>query len=679
MALPSKSSLQALLKTGLVRLKQRQVKEAREIFGRAAEAFPTQAAAHLLLGIAAARSQEPVLAASALSKAIELEPDHIGNRTKAAKALVRIHRPYQALNILRIAVEKDSKDPKLLELYFNIALRVGWYWEAFDAMYRAIDADPTNQKRKINASRLLYNLRDHDAALLRLKDVFLEKNISAEAFYLQSEILKEVGRLEEAVDAVDQALSRQERTPKNLIQAADHQIQLGGLENARKNAQETLSKDANSLPALLMLGNFELWEGQAPEAKTYAIKVEALEPNNPDARRLMAGALILEGELDQATPILNQLIEDNEQDGVALLLRGELKRNQKKYNDAVTDIDMGIIHSRGYAVQGHISRLLTITQFQCQHEGMMAKDAFAELLELVKPMLPEPEKDVLCNGVPNEVRRLMAHAFSCFEGNRTPQTTYIRRDDPKRVLKRLHIQAHSRFASRYAQELIRTRPVEEVLALFDEMIADDKDNPIVYTHLGEVLLWLGRYEESLVEFKKSIAITPMVRWAYIGLCANEMMLEKYEEGIEWCKRGLKAFPPPGRTMFPYRAEIYRRMGKLDLALKDIKRAQEITPGRMTGWMNEAIIYELRGDSSLLVPAYQKVVERSPCLVETALMELNLEFPLESPDPDKITPLFDHMMQMMRGNRSSDFVTYFTEAGEFRFVPPPDIPDLVFNN
>ena len=109
--------------------------------------------------------------------------------------------------------------------------------------------------------------------------------------------------------------------------------------------------------------------------------------------------------------------------------------------------------------------------------------------------------------------------------------------------------------------------MEEVLAFFDEMIAADPDNPIIYTHSGEVLLWLGRYEESLVEFKKSIAITPKVRWAYIGLCANELMLGKYQKALDWCTAGLKAFPPPGRTMFPYRAEVYRRMGNLELAKK----------------------------------------------------------------------------------------------------------------
>ena len=210
------------------------------------------------------------------------------------------------------------------------------------------------------------------------------------------------------------------------------------------------------------------------------------------------------------------------------------------------------------------------------------------------------------------------------------------------------------------------------------MIAEDPNNPIVYTHSGEVLLWLGRYEESLAEFKKSIAITPKVRWAYIGLCANELMLGRYEEALNWCKKGLKAFPPPGRTMFPYRAEVYRRMGRLDLALEDIRKAQEMTPGRMTGWMNEALIYRDRGDESYLVPAYVKVVERCPCLVETALKEMDDPFPLEQPTTEGIPEVFEHMMTMMRGNRSSDFVTYFTKEGRFRFVPPPDVPDFVNN-
>ena len=72
------------------------------------------------------------------------------------------------------------------------------------------------------------------------------------------------------------------------------------------------------------------------------------------------------------------------------------------------------------------------------------------------------------------------------------------------------------------------------------------------------------------------------------------------------------------------------------------------------------------------------MERSPCLVETALDEMGQPFLMEAPTQEGIIQLFEYSMEMMRGNRSSDFVTYFTKEGEFRFVPPPDIPDPVYN-
>ena len=56
------------------------------------------------------------------------------------------------------------------------------------------------------------------------------------------------------------------------------------------------------------------------------------------------------------------------------------------------------------------------------------------------------------------------------------------------------------------------------------------------------------------------------------------------------------------------------------------------------------------------------------------------------DPLGRTPVGDlilghdthYAFTMMRGNRSSDFITYFTESGQLRFIPPPDIPDEVRN-
>ena len=539
--------------------------------------------------------------------------------------------------------------------------------------------DPAAGRRREGLARLYLNLRDFEAALDVLSPVLeQEKGIHSDAHYLHAEILRELERRSEAVEAVNRGLENDQRTPKTLMRAAQYQVQLGGLADALSYAKEALELDPTHAPALLMLADFSLWNGNCAEAADYATTLESIPGQEKNASRIHATCCVLQEEWDTALERLDALIEEDTQDSVALILRGEAKRAKGDYDSAVTDIDMGIIHAHGYTLQANISRLMTITEQQDQMCGRIAKDAFEELLRLSKPILPNPEEDVLCNGAPQEVRRLITHTFRCFKGNRSPNTTYIRHDDPSETLTRLHIQAHSRFSSRYAQELIRTRSVEDVLEFFDEMIAADPDNPIIYTHSGEVLLWLGRYEESLVEFKKSIAITPKVRWAYIGLCANELMLGNYQKALDWCSDGLKAFPPPGRTMFPYRAEVYRRMGKLDLARKDMKRAAEMTPGRMTGWMNEALIERAFGDESLMVPAYRKVVERNPCIVETALDEMDNPFDLQSPTIDGIEELFEYMMLMMRGNRSSDFVTYFTRDGDFRFVPPPDVPDLVFN-
>ena len=226
-----------------------------------------------------------------------------------------------------------------------------------------------------------------------------------------------------------------------------------------------------------------------PGAREYGSQIKAIEADHADGRRIEAACLVMEEQYQEAMTILDRIIEEDEQDSIALLLRGDVKRALFQYDDAVKDIDMGIIHANGYTIQANVSRLYTISEQQNQRTGRFDPDAYEELLHLAKPILPDPEKDVLCDGNSLQVRALVKHVFESFEGNRTPETTYIRRDDDTRTLQRLHIQAHSRFASRYAQELIRSRSVEEVLAYFDEMIAEDPNNPIVYTHSGEVLLW----------------------------------------------------------------------------------------------------------------------------------------------------------------------------------------------
>ena len=63
-----------------------------------------------------------------------------------------------------------------------------------------------------------------------------------------------------------------------------------------------------------------------------------------------------------------------------------------------------------------------------------------------------------------------------------------------------------------------------------------------------------------------------------------------------------------------------------------------------------------------------IMTEAPGLAHDACQELGTDRFRTVNDPDQTRSVLEHVLVMMRGNRSSAFVTYFTAQGEMRFVP-----------
>jgi tetratricopeptide (TPR) repeat protein len=255
--------------------------------------------------------------------------------------------------------------------------------------------------------------------------------------------------------------------------------------------------------------------------------------------------------------------------------------------------------------------------------------------------------------VDDHVLGRLRFCLDAMAGNFTARPTFVRDGE----LVALDIPLHTRFAARALQDQLRALAPEVVLDRLSALERERGGEPTVACHIGEVQLWLGRYDAAHDSFARAIAATPEVRWAYVGLCAAALCRGEHHEAIAWCQRGIDACPPPGRTMYAYRGEVYRRMGELESARADFERAHALTPNRISAWINMALLHPSDQEATLA-----RLERRAPGLIADALAERGRS---------DLTALFDHMLHMMRGNRSSTFVTYHTADDDLRFVPMPE--------
>jgi len=672
------ASAERLLQAGVRLLRARRVEDAERIFDKLVTITPSDAMAISLRAVARVQQGKRQSALTDIQNALELAPENSSILRRGAQVHRALGSQMKALDLLVASSKTGAPSAATHYAIFQAGIKVGWYREAFEALYRSLELTPDRADHHLSAIELHHNLRDNEKALTLSEQLLANGHALPDLHRVRANILRELGRIDEALAEVDAAMALEEDHPDGRLQAADQQITLGAMERARANLEAGLEMAPERDDIRMALAQLLLWAGQFEAVRLHTSVIEETSAQHGVARRTEGVCHFLEGHASEARPCIDIALEQDPLDAEAMMWLGEILRENGLFDEAVRSIDKGIRATNGYSIASHISRLLTILEQQKQVLNRVAPDAFAELLEFVRPALPAADRNTQCTGDPPEVRRLLGLAHKAFRGNRTSRHTYVLDSDPKGSLRRLLIRPHSRFAARYTQELIRTRPPEDVLARFEQMVLDYPQEPTVFCHIGEMHLWLGNYDLALEGFHGALKITPRVRWAYIGLCAADAMLGNHEQALHWCREGIRVFPPAGRTIHIYRGEIYRRMGRYEEALKDLLQGHAITPGRVTGWMNESLTRHALGEEVDFEEVWGRVAERAPSIVHDAVHECDVSWTVKEPVPADVPRVFEHMLQMMRGNRSSDFITYFTEEGAMRFVPPPNIPDEVFN-
>jgi tetratricopeptide (TPR) repeat protein len=600
----------------------------------ALSADPACAEALLLRGLLRLRRGQ--LAGRAdLARARELD----GSRAElGARALSAAGLWADAAEAYAVAIEHapPHEHARLYRDLGDASLRLGRYAEGLVALRRAVELAPERGELRLELAEHLCALGD-PASALELVDAEHLPRLAARA-------LIELGRFDEAA-ALLRGLNAEER-----VELAAMLVDCGAFEDARA-AVSASSDDAKALELLATLAS---WEGHHADARALADRALALDPDSVAARRVRAVAELLDGDEERADDDLGATLARAPADGEALVWRGELHRRRHQYDAALADHERGSERMRGHALGAHAARVLVHLD-NPDHAGPLDPDTYRELCTLLAPVAGEPLALPAAN---HTIAAYLERCLAAMHGNRTSRATFVRDG----VLTAWHPPPHSRYVARDLQEKLRVHPQEDVLASLERLAAERPEEPTILCHLGEVQLWLGRYDDGEKSFLRALEVRHETRWAFVGLCAADMLRGRHAEAITWCERGEKVVEP-GRTQYIYRGEAYRKLGDAERATADLERSEALTPGRLSGTINLALARAQPAD------AWPTVWSRAPSLCSDACAELGTDL---DEAQDRAADIFEHVLHMMRGNRSSSFVTYFTADGHLRFVPPQTV-------
>ena len=515
----------------------------------------------------------------------------------------------------------------------------------------------------------LYTVNYYDEAAASLLERYLPQARGSASLYLQAaRVYEHCGEPAKAESIIQRALTVEPPTTATSLAAAALFLEIGSFDEARRLYEGLVTDDTASSTALEALGRLHLWMNQLDSALACSERLCTADPNSTSGRRIGAAVDVLNGVPNIALPLLDAILRDDPHDGEAYLWRAEALLRLGRKEEACTDADRSC--DNGFSFAARLVRLLAAMEPRTKVSRAVLEE-FAGKIILVFP----DAAAILARGRTDDVAALLERVLAAMAGNRTPLATFVRGDG---TLGRLPRSTSVRAASRRAMELIKIASPQETLRHLDELVARYPDSSMPLVHRGELHLWLGRYTDARADLEAAIAVHRQTRWAWYGLACLDLLAGHAEASLAMCAKGIRVMGnTEGAVAFSYRGEAYRLLSRLDEAREQLMRACALHPSRLSAWINLALVHGAAGDRAAQREILRDLRRRAPALLSDAARALGddvfcvtiLAGPTASgPDVAIIDQLLQQSLAMMRGNRSSSCVTYFTKDGDLRHVP-----------
>jgi tetratricopeptide (TPR) repeat protein len=136
---------------------------------------------------------------------------------------------------------------------------------------------------------------------------------------------------------------------------------------------------------------------------------------------------------------------------------------------------------------------------------------------------------------------------------------------------------------------------------------------LMHNNLGNIYNDMGRKEEALECYKRSLAINPVYGCAYISMGSVLDDLGRRDEAIEMFKKATEIDPKDYVLAYVNLGIVYAATGKLDEAEAAYKKAIETAPSLAYAYSGLGMIYLGKGDANKALELCKKAVAMNPDL------------------------------------------------------------------
>ena len=284
--------------------------EAETAFRRAVELDPKAVAARLALGNFLWTSNRPAEAETAFREAAQLEPSNrLVNRALATYYLAT-SRTAEAEKFLLVLAE-DDRDPTAAFALADYYVMVRKYDEAVTAL-TALAADRSRAaSARLRIARIKYLQNDAPQAYRIVDEVIAQNPGSSSALLTRARFLVGDNKHAEALDLATRATQADKSSAEAQYVLGTIQMHLNRPEDARRAFNRVLELNPRAVAAQVQLANLELGSGNAAASVQHAQDAVTSQPQNANARFVLARSHLASNNLDGAERELKTLLADH--------------------------------------------------------------------------------------------------------------------------------------------------------------------------------------------------------------------------------------------------------------------------------------------------------------------------------------------------------------------------------
>ena len=392
---------------------------------------------------------------------------------------------------------------------------------------------PQRRDLREKAEDLLEEERFEEA--LEVFDAVVRENPrDIEAWFNRSEVLRLLGRADEASASLDRILEIDPKHKATIRELANHLFERGQFGLAAAHLSDLLKQDPNEADHWLRRAAELLAEGKATEATLIYNAILEGDPKNLLASLALGDLLLAMDDVERADRVYSRVLQHHPDSPQALLKKGLLLNRQGRWGAAIQlfnrAISLRFDYREAWAAKGQV--LLT------QGKGKEAVEAFDKLVSFDETQCDAwigKARAHVAAGEADKAAEAAGRALALSKGNadakeilsrirQTAQTPPSGQESPRAMPPKT---IDGGVLLEIADSLLEKGDAQAALKGYEEVLAENAKDAKALFGKGRALHGLGRYREALRTFADAVKAAPTVeeytRW--LRMCEDRVPKE----------------------------------------------------------------------------------------------------------------------------------------------------------